>query len=617
MKTIRSDQKRIIIRVGFLLAGLFVGWLLFSESEPTVKEHKTNTVVTKGDDHQKNVLWTCAMHPQIREEGPGNCPICDMELVPLESMAGTPTNSLETEMSPQALELADIQTSVVSRATPEKTIYMPGRIKADERRIETVTSRFPGRIEKLYVDFTGQEVTRGQRLAAVYSPELVTAQKELFEAKRFKETNPSFYTAAVNKLKLWDLTESQIQALQQNEKPMYNFDIRSKQSGTVLKKTVAVGDYLKQGQPLFQIAGLNSVWVTFDAYESDLAWINVGDTIQFTVRSLPGKTFKSAVTFIDPVIDPNTRVATVRTQVMNTDGALKPDMFAQGIARAGISKIQKAITIPKSAILWTGKRAVVYVKKQHTKNPVFEFRQIDLGADAGEYYIVESGLEEGEEIVTNGTFKIDAAAQLMGKASMMAPEAGMNRDSMPGMNMGDRARENEKSEGLLTNKYKILEGNLPDFRGNLSVKFSNKLNLVFEAYLSLKDALVSGDNKAANSYSSSLLTAVKNVDGSMLEQETGAFWEERKSVLKKYAKICLDAQTIADKRNTLLSLSQPLIQLAEAYGPGVNKLYIEYCPMANMSNGGFWLSRTKKIENPFMGNTMISCGEVKREIAAN
>ncbi|MFZ0491071.1 MAG: efflux RND transporter periplasmic adaptor subunit, partial [Salegentibacter sp.] len=422
MKKLNQNTRNIVTGVAFLLVGLLLGWLFFGgDSVAPAKENAAE--VAEQDQVPNETLWTCAMHPQVREKEPGNCPICGMDLIPLEDASGdTNINQLDTQMSEAAVQLGNIQTSVVTRQAPEKTLDMPGKVKADERRVEAVTSRFPGRIEKLYVNFTGQEVKRGQRLASVYSPALVTAQKELFEASRFKESNPGFYTAAVNKLKLWDLSDGQIQNILESREPVYNFDIRSKQSGTVLEKKVEVGDYLKEGQSLFQISNLNSVWVVFDAYESDLPWIKEGDQIKFTVKSIPGKTFESEVTFIDPVIDPATRVAAVRTEVKNAEGLLKPGMFARGIVQSEIKDVQNALSIPQSAVLWTGKRAVVYVKKQDTEKPVFEFREIDLGPEAGDYYLVNDGLQEGDEIVTNGTFKVDAAAQLQGKASMMNPE---------------------------------------------------------------------------------------------------------------------------------------------------------------------------------------------------
>jgi Cu(I)/Ag(I) efflux system membrane fusion protein len=175
------------------------------------------------------------------------------------------------------------------------------------------------------------------------------------------------------------------------------------------------------GQVMFEIADLNQLWVLFDAFERDLPWIKVGDSISFKVQSLPGIYFKSLVTFIDPVVNDLTRTASIRAELVNTDNLLKPKMFVEGILNAGLASMTEVITIPKTAVLWTGKRAVVYIKLPGYSMPTFEFREINLGSDAGAYYIVNEGLAQGEEIVANGVFKVDGAAQLQGKQSMMTP----------------------------------------------------------------------------------------------------------------------------------------------------------------------------------------------------
>ena len=618
MKSIESNKRNIIAGVALLLFGMILGWLFFGDSDEAPKEE---TAVAAHEHESEETLWTCSMHPQIRETEPGNCPICGMELIPLKDASSGATGQLETEMSQAAIQLGNIQTSVVTRQAPEKTIYMPGKVEADERLVESVTSRFPGRVERLYVNFTGQEVARGQRLASVYSPALVTAQKELFEAAKFKESNPSFYTAAVNKLKLWDLTDSQINSILESKEPIYYFDIRSKQAGTVLEKKVEVGDYLKEGEALFQISNLNKVWVLFDAYENDLAWVNEGDKIKFTVKSVPGRTFESKVTFIDPVINPSTRVGEVRTELQNPGGLLKPGMFTQGIVQADISNMKNALTIPKSAVLWTGKRAVVYVKKTDTEKPVFEFREIELGPEAGDYYLVDSGLEEGEAVVTNGAFKIDAAAQLQGKASMMSPEGGKPGGSMPGMNMGGDAKGQMDDKEMIkkgqVSTEKFLKGKAYDFRNETPKAFRQQLDAVIHAYLSLKEGLVLADVNTTKKYSSELMASLNKLDGNLLKGDAKTFWDEKKDFLMQHAKLCQEAPSIDGKRENFIYLSQPLIKIVEAFGPGDETLYVDYCPMANSNKGAFWLSQSEEIRNPFMKEAMRSCGEVKQVIDSN
>ena len=307
-----------------------------------------------------------------------------------------------------------------------------------------------------FVNFTGQNVARGEKLATIYSPALITAQKELLEARTHAKTDPDLYRAARNKLKLWDLTDSQIDEIEGADGVSSRFDILSPITGTVTRRDVSLGDYVKEGAALFQVIDLSSVWVMFDAYESDLPWIKQGDKVSFTVQSLPGQTFNGRIGFIDPLIDPKTRIAQVRVEVRNPGGALKPEMFANGTVTSSIAGNKKDLMIPKTAVLWTGKRAVVYVKVPDRTQPTFSYREIVLGPSAGAFYVVADGLQEGEMIAVNGVFKIDAAAQLAGKPSMMNPEnqkssghsqAGM---TMSGMNMSDENTSMKKTAEMTT-----------------------------------------------------------------------------------------------------------------------------------------------------------------------
>jgi Cu(I)/Ag(I) efflux system membrane fusion protein len=265
-------------------------------------------------------------------------------------------------------------------------------------------------------------VSKGDRLATIYSPALITAQQELLEAQANRQSNPALYQATRNKLKLWDLTDEQIDNIEKNGEVRNYFDILSPITGTVTKRNVALGDYVKEGSALFQVIDLTGIWIMFEAYESDLPWIKSGDKVDFTVQSLPGKNLQGQVSFIDPLIDPQTRITRVRVEIRNKDLLLKPDMFARGVVTSAIAGNNKSLMIPKTSILWTGKRAVVYVKIPGREQPTFRYREIVLGPSAGEFYMVKEGLSEGEEIAVNGVFKIDAAAQLAGKPSMMNPE---------------------------------------------------------------------------------------------------------------------------------------------------------------------------------------------------
>ena len=410
MKTIFSNK---YVRYGLLLlAGLFLGWLFFHSSKAVKDEHNHSAAETKKQ------LWTCAMHPQIRLDHPGKCPICGMELIPLQN-AGVKVDSNAVHFSEEAMELANVATSIVSRQKPLKEVRLYGKVQADERLLQNQVAHVGGRIERLMLNFTGEPVRKGQLLALIYSPDLITAQQELLEAAKSKQTQPEIYEAAMEKLMQWMLTEKQIAQVERSGRVKTNFEVYSNTSGIVTAKRVNTGDHVSEGAVLFEVANLSSVWVLFDAYESDLPFLKVGNTISFSLQALPGTNFSANIRFIDPVIDPVNRVAKVRVEVSNAGGKLKPEMFATGVVKANLNEFKDKLVIPRSAVLWTGKRSIVYVKQPGVDGLNFKMREIDLGPMLGNSYVVLGGLKEGEEIVTDGTFSVDAAAQLAGKPSMM------------------------------------------------------------------------------------------------------------------------------------------------------------------------------------------------------
>jgi Cu(I)/Ag(I) efflux system membrane fusion protein len=342
-------------------------------------------------------------------------------------------------LSKEAAELANVLTSVVTKQKPFKTIRLYGKVQTDERLFQSQAAHVPGRIERLAVNFTGEQVVRGQVLADIYSPELITAQQELLETVKTKDLQPELYEASREKLRQWKLTNEQIAKIEKSGIIQNNFEVLSNTSGTVTARRVNNGDHVSEGSVLFDIADLSKVWIMFDAYESDLQFLHTGEKLAFTIQALPGVVFNGNIIFIDPVIDPVTRVAKVRVETGNQSGRLKPEMFATGIVSSRLEQYQENVVIPKSAVLWTGKRSVAYVKQPGSDEPVFKLREIELGPMLGESYVIMSGLSEGEEVVTRGTFSVDAAAQLEGKPSMMNPGGGKT-SSMPGMIMPDNAK---------------------------------------------------------------------------------------------------------------------------------------------------------------------------------
>jgi Cu(I)/Ag(I) efflux system membrane fusion protein len=344
-----------------------------------------------------------------------------MDLIPLVQSNTSSVDPESIHLTGDAAQLANVLTTVVSRQKPVKEVRLYGKVQADERLLQSQVSQVHGRIEQLTVNFTGESIVKGQVLAQIYSPELINAQQELLEAAKIKQTQPAIYEAAKEKLRQWKLTDNQITTIEESGTAQNTVDVLSNTSGIVTAKRINIGDYVSQGTVLFEITDLSKVWILFDAYESDLRFLRKGEKISFTLQALPGDNYTGNIVFIDPVIDPTTRVAKVRVETGNQSGKLKPEMFATGIVSSSPEKFQNEIIVPHSAVLWTGKRSIVYVKQPGTNEPVFKLREIELGPDLGESYVIISGLSEGEEIVTSGTFSVDAAAQLEGKPSMMNP----------------------------------------------------------------------------------------------------------------------------------------------------------------------------------------------------
>ena len=570
-------MKKYIIYTGILIAGLALGWLIFGNSP------KDSTVSEKNPSESKTEeIWTCSMHPQIRQPEPGDCPICGMDLIPLD--ANNNSNPLVFEMTDDAVKIANIQTTLVgSGSVDAKGLKLSGKIKADETNSASIVSHISGRIEKLFVSYTGEKVNKGQKIASIYSPKLITAQKELLEANKVKDANPKLYEAAVNKLKFWKITEEQIESIITSKEVIESFNIYAGFSGVVLNKKVSVGDYLNEGEVLFDIQNLNQLWAIFDIYETDLSSIELGNEINFTTPAISNKTFTSSIVFIDPVINPTTRTATIRTTINNQNQLLKPDMFLEGIITNN-SKTSDVVLVPKSAVLWTGERSVVYVKLPDLEMPSFEFREVTLGESAGNSYIVLDGVSNGDEVVTNGSFVIDASAQLNNQSSMM-------------------------NRSLLSDNT----SNLPDFTNTTPIKFKDQLNDILINYLSLKNALVNDDAITSVTNAELMMASIEKVEMDLLMGDAHMIWMQQSESLTTLAKEIALEKSIKEQRKTFLELSSVIIDLTKIYGVNEQTYYVQFCPMA-FEDGGFWLSSESKILNPYFGEQMLECGSMEVKI---
>lgn len=577
-------MKKYIIYIAILAVGLLLGWMIFGGTSNNKTAHNHDTVA------ETNQMWTCSMHPQIMQPEPGDCPICGMDLIPAEAGADG-LQADQFRLTENALALANIQTSMVgSKNAEDHTIKLSGKIVANEEANAVQISYFSGRIERLEVNFTGEEVQKGQLLASIYSPELYAAQQELITASALKETQPALYKAVRNKLKLWKLSENQINQIEISGKIKENFPVYATVSGTVSEKLVEQGDFVKQGQPLLKIANLNSVWALFDVYENQIDLFKKGQDMTITTRANINKEFEAKVDFINPILDAQTRTVKLRAVLSNANQVFKPGMFVEGQIKRGTSAKDAVLTIPSTAVLWTGERSLVYLKSDPNQ-PVFEMRKITLGRQIGDHYQVLAGLNDGDEIVTNGTFTVDAAAQLQGKNSMM------NKD--------------DKNEEL---KVKNENGEDKNKRVSVSEAFQNQLKTVFNDYIHVKDALVEDDSKTVQSKSKELIEKISKVDMKLLkDNDVHKHWMALETEIKAAAIAISKTTKIKEQRLHFENLSIPLTNAIKVFG--INEIvYQQYCPMVDNNKGAYWLSKEEKVFNPYFGDAMLTCGEVTQVI---
>ncbi|MCG9971821.1 efflux RND transporter periplasmic adaptor subunit [Christiangramia crocea] len=564
-------MKKYITYIIVMLAGLLLGYLIFNSNS----EESSQVSETHEHSEEEVQMWTCSMHPQIMQPEPGDCPICGMELIPAEAGAEGLTAD-EFKMTENAMSLANIQTTVVGNAdaTPGK-ISLSGKIKENEEANAVQSSHVGGRIEKLYVTYTGEKVNRGQVLATIYSPDLVAAQQELLTAARLKESQPALYKAVRNKLKYWKLNDAQIDKIEASGEVRENLPVYATVSGTVTEKLVQEGDYVKQGQPLYKIANLNTVWAIFDAYESQISNLNVGQEMKITANAYPDKEFSGKISFIDPLLDESSRTVKVRVELKNTDDMLKPGMFVQAELERPEGVQEGSILIPRSAVLWTGTRSLVYVKSSPDE-PVFQMKEVKLGDALDNSYEVLEGLSDGDEVVTNGTFTVDAAAQLQGKRSMMNNPESQQKQAM-------------------------------NMKMDLPEDFQKKFVKTLGKYFELKDALVNSNPTQAMNAAKASLKTMPEAD---LEGMAAAHFKKVKEMLEAIS----NNENLENQRAHFVILSENMIALTANIDSLGKEIYIQHCPMADSNKGADWLSLSSEVRNPYYGEAMLTCGEVSKTL---
>ena len=583
-------KSQLITYTVILVTGLLLGWLFFGGSHDSDPH--------AGHDHEMTTengveVWTCSMHPSVRQDQPGSCPICGMDLIPASSEEREDDYSMV--MTAASMQLANIQTTPVLLERPKRELHLPGRVEIDERRISYVTAHFEGRIQDVEINYTGAPIREGEVMATIYSPELVSAQRELLEAVKVKDRNPGLYESAVRKFRLWEFTDEQIQMIVDRGEVQRNMNILSPVDGFVMVRNVVDEQHVMEGTVIYEVANLDHLWVTFDAYEEDLGWLREGSEIEFRSRSNPGSIYTASVDYIDPTFNPLKRTIRVRADVENADHSLRPEMILRGVIQSEIG--EEKLMVPASAVLWTGPRSLVYVKDETGEVPQFRVHEVELGQRAGDYYVIEDGLNGDEQVVFHGAFRIDSEMQLADRFSMMNRQPGTG--AIPaGHQHGEREDRRLEAEDL-------SDGVSDDFRS----EFTGMVRV----YLELKDVLVESDFEEASRLSSALKSELESIGEHRNRGDAHTAWMDVYGNLMGHLQPMANAGEIEEIRTQFRYVSDLLVNAIKSFGIE-GMVYHQYCPMAFDDEGANWISTEEQIQNPYLPDTMLGCGEVIERI---
>lgn len=574
-----------------------LGAMIFGGGAPTA--HSDDSGQNRAPEAE---VWTCSMHPQIKLPKPGKCPICFMDLIPLRTGAQSDLQPRQLKLSETAKQLAQIQTAPVVRGSATSNLRLLGKLAYDETRLAKITARVAGRIDELSVDFTGQSVRRGEAVASIYSPDLLSAQQELLQARAtveklehsesqvLRETAAANLKSAREKLRLWGFGDEQIEAVGRSGRASDHLTIISPQAGIVVEKMVQEGQYVETGMPLYNVADLSRLWVQIEAYESDLPHLRVGDKLVFTTAGYPGEKFDATISFVSPVVDPMTRTALVRAAIDNTRGGLKPEMYVTAELEASTTAADQLL-IPATAPLLTGRRAVVYVEMPSTEGVLYEGREVELGAKSGSYYVVRSGLSEGEMVVTNGAFKLDSELQIQAQPSMMAPEG----QASPAAHDHGAAAKSAPTKTV-----------------SISHEVQAALTPVYATYFEVQMALANDNLDASKAAAKKLEQANQAVAMGLFRDDAHVAWMKLTTTVAKEAGRLAAAESFETARDAFFFLSDAMIELHKQFGHAeARNYYLTFCPMARDGEGAYWLQTVDTVWNSFYGDQMLRCGEIK------
>jgi Cu(I)/Ag(I) efflux system membrane fusion protein len=585
--------------------------------------------------------YTCPMHPNIRQPGPGRCPICGMELVPASSAGGASLDEFAVHIEPAQRRLANIETAEVKSEPLSATLRTIGSIAIDESRQATIAAYVGGRLERLFADYTGVQINKGDHLAVIYSPQLFGAQAEYLESRRalnvaagglpaVRQAQESLVENTLQRLREFGMTDEQLRQLEQEGKPQSRLTIYAPQGGTVVEKLAVEGMYVKAGDPIYRIAELSTVWLMLKLFPEDAAMVRFGQRVEATVQSLPGETFVGRVAFIDPTVDATNRTVDVRVELDNERGRLRPGDYAEAtiqlpigpqgevydadLAGKWISPMHpqivrdepgqcpicgmdlvptsqygyaaepipqpESVYVPRSAVLLAGGNSVVYAETEPGR---FEIRPVTIGPILEDKIVILDGLKPGENVATSGNFLIDSQMQLAGKPSLIDPTRAIAKKE-------ERKGPLEFQEVAITS----VEG-----------ESGQRLEELYSAYFKVQAALAADQKPPAESAQALAQTA-----GALTTDDS--FSESLRELTGQIAKEAehLHHMDLNAARKAFKPISHAVVTLAtQVRGAGAQQSFTHFfCPMV-MGGGGDWLQPGGELLNPYFGSEMLRCGE--------
>ena len=408
------NRNRILVAVALAATFAAGGYWLAASREP--HQHQ----LEQKQDEQGKSYWTCAMHPEVRKDAPGNCPICGMALIekqdrPAAAAPGTGDSGV-VQIDPRMAQNLGVRTAAVTRGAFAHSLDVTGAVEVDERLMFAAESRAEGWVEQLHVRAVGDPVRKGQVIAGVYSPELFSAQEELLLAA--KSGDAGLVEASRQRLRLLGMGEAQIDAVRASGRTERRVRVVAPSGGVVTELNAREGQKVMPGMPIARIADLSRVWITVEVPESLSTWVQRKGKAEARLSALPGRAFEGRVDYVYPGLDTATRTVRARVVFENRDGALKPGMYANVAILAGTQ--QDAVQVPTEAVIRTGKRTVVIVAEGEGR---FRPAEVTLGPEHEGTIVILDGLEEGQQVVTSGQFLIDSEASLRGAYQRFEGEA--------------------------------------------------------------------------------------------------------------------------------------------------------------------------------------------------